>query len=259
MGARSSEFVQEEAYEAYARRDFKRAVDKLSELIYQQPQSARWSEMRAQVLLDSKNFAAAIMDYNEAMNRTPGPALLHHAAAVYLQSSAPPECSIYQPCQVSTTASPTASTLTQGSGLWTRLGFSLAVDWRLKGRSHGSWPSTTTSKLSPLLQKPGMLAHTSRKPHRLMHTQSPSSESGSHAQPCHCTAMDRLANCTCQLVPCFPPTTSAISHTSLWWLAHLNPASATPTLFMRCMNNKRLHVILRNRSCVRALCSAHQP
>lgn len=64
--------MQEEAYEAYSRRDFKRAVDKLSELIYQQPQSARWSEMRAQVLVDSKNFAAAIMDYNEAMQRTPG-------------------------------------------------------------------------------------------------------------------------------------------------------------------------------------------
>ena len=34
---------------AYANRDFKKAVDILSELIYQQPQSARWSEMRAQV------------------------------------------------------------------------------------------------------------------------------------------------------------------------------------------------------------------
>lgn len=72
--------MQEEAYEAYARRDFKRAVDKLSELIYQQPQSARWSEMRAQVLLDSKNFAAAIMDYNEAMQRTPGLPLWLHPA-----------------------------------------------------------------------------------------------------------------------------------------------------------------------------------
>jgi hypothetical protein len=64
--------LQEEAVEAYARRDFKRAVDKLSELIYQQPSSARWSEMRAQVLVDGNNFAAAVMDYNEAMNRTPG-------------------------------------------------------------------------------------------------------------------------------------------------------------------------------------------
>jgi hypothetical protein len=40
--------------------------------MYQQPNSPRWSEMRAQVLVDSKNFSAAIMDYNEAMNRTPG-------------------------------------------------------------------------------------------------------------------------------------------------------------------------------------------
>lgn len=28
--------------------------------------------MRAQVLVDGKNFAAAVMDYNEAMARTPG-------------------------------------------------------------------------------------------------------------------------------------------------------------------------------------------
>ena len=40
--------------------------------MYQQPYSARWSEMRAQVLVDGKNFAAAVMDYNEAMARTPG-------------------------------------------------------------------------------------------------------------------------------------------------------------------------------------------
>eukprot|EP00892_Ulva_mutabilis_P000363 jgi/Ulvmu1/10327/UM061_0010.1 len=71
--------LETEAYEAYARRDFKRAVDKLSELIYQQPQSARWSEMRAQVLLDSKNFAAAIMDYNEAMQRTPASQTVNQA------------------------------------------------------------------------------------------------------------------------------------------------------------------------------------
>ena len=65
-------FLQSEAAEAYARRDFKRAVDALSELMYQQPFSSRWSEMRAQVLVDGKNFAAAVMDYNEAMARTPG-------------------------------------------------------------------------------------------------------------------------------------------------------------------------------------------
>lgn len=86
-GVRQVSQVQEEAYEAYARRDFKRAVDKLSELIYQQPQSARWSEMRAQVLLDSKNFAAAIMDYNEAMQRTPSVLPWPHSNTVHFPCS----------------------------------------------------------------------------------------------------------------------------------------------------------------------------
>lgn len=72
--------LQAEAAEAYANRDFKKAVDKLSELIYQQPTSPRWSEMRAQVLVDGKNFAAAVMDYNEAIQRTPG-ARRHHDCA----------------------------------------------------------------------------------------------------------------------------------------------------------------------------------
>lgn len=72
--------LQAEAAEAYANRDFKKAVDKLSELIYQQPTSPRWSEMRAQVLVDGKNFAAAVMDYNEAIQRTPG-ARCHHCRA----------------------------------------------------------------------------------------------------------------------------------------------------------------------------------
>ena len=85
---KAAPLAQVEAYEAYARRDFKRAVDKLSELIYQQPTSARWSEMRAQVLLDSKNFAAAIMDYNEAMQRTPGLSPLLYTSAA--QASVPP-------------------------------------------------------------------------------------------------------------------------------------------------------------------------
>jgi hypothetical protein len=34
---------------AYVDKDFRRAVDLLSELVYQQPQSPRWSEKRAQV------------------------------------------------------------------------------------------------------------------------------------------------------------------------------------------------------------------
>lgn len=64
--------MQNKARAAYAERDFQTAVAALSELMYQQPNNPKWSEMRAAALVDGKNFAAAIMDYNEALNRTPG-------------------------------------------------------------------------------------------------------------------------------------------------------------------------------------------
>ena len=61
--------MQKQAMAAYERRDFKKAVDTLSEIIYQQPNNPYWSELRAQVLVDGRNFSAAVMDYNQAMGQ----------------------------------------------------------------------------------------------------------------------------------------------------------------------------------------------
>ena len=61
---------QQKAEAAYSRREFKKAVDLFSELIYQQPNDSKWSERRGEVLIASRNFGAAIMDYNEAMQQT---------------------------------------------------------------------------------------------------------------------------------------------------------------------------------------------
>lgn len=61
--------LEAQAQQAYAQRDFPKTVSIISELMYQQPNNARWSEMRAQVLVDGKNFSAAIMDYNESLSR----------------------------------------------------------------------------------------------------------------------------------------------------------------------------------------------
>lgn len=44
--------------------------------------------MRAQVLVDGKNFSAAIMDYNEAMSRTSG-VLPYHTAPPVQSSELP--------------------------------------------------------------------------------------------------------------------------------------------------------------------------
>jgi hypothetical protein len=65
--------TQEQAFQAYADRDFKTAVEKLTEIMQQQsPQEAKFLEMRAQVLVDGKAFDAAVKDYDAAMALTTG-------------------------------------------------------------------------------------------------------------------------------------------------------------------------------------------
>ena len=63
-------YVQKEADAAIQRGDVRKAVDTLSELIYKQPNNPAWSERRAEALLEGRNFSAAIMDFNEAMQQT---------------------------------------------------------------------------------------------------------------------------------------------------------------------------------------------
>jgi predicted Zn-dependent protease len=85
--------VQVKARMAYADRDFQTAVSALSERMYQQPNNPKWSEMRAGALVDGKNFSAAIMDYNEAMQRTPGviPCVHCHLLVSHFRLPAPPD------------------------------------------------------------------------------------------------------------------------------------------------------------------------
>ncbi|GIL84086.1 hypothetical protein Vretimale_11063 [Volvox reticuliferus] len=59
--------LQEEAYLAYAERRFQDAVNLLTECITAEPGSPRWREMRAEVLVDGKNFPAAVHDFNAAL------------------------------------------------------------------------------------------------------------------------------------------------------------------------------------------------
>ena len=64
--------VQAEAATAYADRDFSAATQKLNELVENEPNSSRWHEMRAQVLVDGKNFRAAVDDFDAALQEVPG-------------------------------------------------------------------------------------------------------------------------------------------------------------------------------------------
>ena len=64
--------LQAEAATAYADRDFSAAVQKLNELVENEPDSSRWHEMRAQVLVDGKNFRAAVDDFDAALQEVPG-------------------------------------------------------------------------------------------------------------------------------------------------------------------------------------------
>ena len=64
--------LQAEAATAYADRDFSAATQKLNELVENDPNSSRWHEMRAQVLVDGKNFRAAVDDFDAALQEVPG-------------------------------------------------------------------------------------------------------------------------------------------------------------------------------------------
>ncbi|MEW5317635.1 MAG: hypothetical protein WDW38_008917 [Sanguina aurantia] len=72
--ARAAEDVdalQVAAFEAYANRDFQETVGLLTRILNVEPKEARWYEMRAQVLVDGKNFQAALEDYATAIELTP--------------------------------------------------------------------------------------------------------------------------------------------------------------------------------------------
>lgn len=62
--------LQTNAMQAYARRDFKEAVATLNKLVQMAPQDPRWREMRAQVLVDSKEFSIALDDFDAALRFT---------------------------------------------------------------------------------------------------------------------------------------------------------------------------------------------
>lgn len=57
---------------SYANREFADTVQKLNELVDRQPESPRWYEMRAQVLVDGKEFNAALQDFDTAISLYPG-------------------------------------------------------------------------------------------------------------------------------------------------------------------------------------------
>ncbi|GIL59205.1 hypothetical protein Vafri_13885 [Volvox africanus] len=71
--------LQEEAYLAYAERRFQDAVNLLTECIAAEPGSARWREMRAEALVDGKNFPAAVQDFNAALALLPDKDLVTRA------------------------------------------------------------------------------------------------------------------------------------------------------------------------------------
>ncbi|KIY95987.1 hypothetical protein MNEG_11974 [Monoraphidium neglectum] len=60
--------VEEQAYAAYAERRFAEAVRLLDSIA--EPDNPRWLEMRAQVLVDGKDFEGAVRDYGAALRRS---------------------------------------------------------------------------------------------------------------------------------------------------------------------------------------------
>jgi len=74
--------VEETAFNAYSEQDFKTASEALTELLSQDSQNPRWYEMRAQVLVDGKNFEGALSDFEDALKLTPPEALTDRARLV---------------------------------------------------------------------------------------------------------------------------------------------------------------------------------
>jgi tetratricopeptide (TPR) repeat protein len=63
--------LQEAAFAAYANRDFRAATDALTAILQRDGANPRWWEMRAQVLVDGKNFEAALSDFQATLQRLP--------------------------------------------------------------------------------------------------------------------------------------------------------------------------------------------
>ena len=66
------EHPQAESRRSYARRDFDQTLELVDELVREDPEDARYHEMRAAVRVDDKMFAAALEDYDKALSSTPG-------------------------------------------------------------------------------------------------------------------------------------------------------------------------------------------
>jgi tetratricopeptide (TPR) repeat protein len=63
----SAMYLERIASEAYAKRDFKEAVEALNRLIALDPTSPRLREMRAQAHVDGKNFDLAVKDFDDCL------------------------------------------------------------------------------------------------------------------------------------------------------------------------------------------------
>jgi tetratricopeptide (TPR) repeat protein len=77
--ARQRQELQAAAAAAYANRDFDAALAALDELVRQEPQELRWREMRAQALVDAKNFNGALDDFDLTLKRLPAEAQVDRA------------------------------------------------------------------------------------------------------------------------------------------------------------------------------------
>ncbi|CAL5223473.1 g5995 [Coccomyxa viridis] len=71
--------LEAESRRSYARRDFNQTLDLVDELVREEPEDARYHEMRAAVRVDNKNFASALEDYDKALSSTPDDALVDRA------------------------------------------------------------------------------------------------------------------------------------------------------------------------------------
>ena len=64
--------LQDESRRSYARRDFNQTLELVDELVREEPEDARYHEMRAAVRVDDKKFSLALEDYDKALDSTPG-------------------------------------------------------------------------------------------------------------------------------------------------------------------------------------------
>ncbi|CAK0785284.1 hypothetical protein CVIRNUC_008490, partial [Coccomyxa viridis] len=71
--------IEDESRRSYARRDFNQTLELVDELVREEPEDARYHEMRAAVRVDDKKFSLALEDYDKALDSTPGDALVERA------------------------------------------------------------------------------------------------------------------------------------------------------------------------------------